>query len=95
MAVCVEYAPPAMTAAQYDRIMEKLGEAGALGNPNGLAHVCYGTEGHMRVLDIWKDEASFRAFAEVLFPIVREVVGEEGTAYRSYPVHAMLLAPHP
>jgi hypothetical protein len=81
--IVVQYTPAAMTRAQYEQIMRGLEEAGALGMPGGLAHVCFGEEGRLSVTDVWESEEAFGPFRDKLLPIVRGLGVD--TTYHVYP----------
>jgi steroid delta-isomerase-like uncharacterized protein len=66
---------PPMTREVYDRIRARLTEAGQ-GNPPGLiCHVCHGSEGDLRVTDIWETREDWERFSDTLRPILRELGG--------------------
>ena len=70
MSVLVRFAPEALTAQQYDEAIRKLGDAA----PDGRDyHVCFGSEGGLRVSEIWDSREQFAAFGERLMPILAEV----------------------
>jgi hypothetical protein len=73
MSVLIRFSPASLTAAQYDESVRKLEEAGAF-PPDGLDyHVCFGTEGNLRVSEIWDSQEQLEAFGERLMPILSEV----------------------
>jgi hypothetical protein len=73
MSVLMRFAPASLTAAQYDESVRKLEEAGDF-PPDGLDyHVCFGTEGSLRVSEIWDSQEQFDAFGEKLMPVLSEV----------------------
>jgi hypothetical protein len=73
MSVLIRFAPASLTAAQYDESVRKLEEAGAF-PPDGLDyHVCFGTDGNLRVSEIWDSQEQLDAFGERLMPILSEV----------------------
>jgi hypothetical protein len=62
-----------LTAEQYDESVRKLGEAGDW-PPDGLDyHVCFGSEGKLRVSEIWDSQEQLTAFGERLMPVLAEV----------------------
>lgn len=70
MSVLIRFAPESLTAAQYDEAIGKLGNE----SPDGRAfHVCYGSEGNLRVSEVWDSREQFAAFGERLMPILAEV----------------------
>ena len=73
MSVLVRFAPQSMTSQQYDDAVSRLGAAGDF-PPDGLAyHVCFGSEGNLRVSEIWDSQEQLQAFGERLMPILAEV----------------------
>jgi hypothetical protein len=86
VSVLIRFAPPSLTAAQYDESVRKLEEAGDF-PPDGLEyHCCFGEEGSLRVSEIWDSQEQLDAFAERLMPILAEVGIETGHP-ESFPVH--------
>lgn len=73
MSVLIRFSPASLTAAQYDESVRKLEEAGIF-PPDGLDyHVCFGTDGNLRVSEIWDSQEQLDAFGEQLMPILSEV----------------------
>ena len=78
MSVLIRFTPASLTAAQYDESIRKLNEGGDF-PPDGLDyHVCFGTDGKLRVSEIWDSRAELEAFGERLMPILKEVGIEPG-----------------
>jgi hypothetical protein len=78
MSILARFSPPSLTTAQYD---ESIGKLQAEGNfpPDGLEyHVCFGTDGSLRVSEIWDSKEQFEAFGERLMPLLAEVGIEPG-----------------
>jgi hypothetical protein len=73
MSVLIRFTPAGLTAAQYDESVRRLEDAGAF-PPDGLDyHVCFGTEGSLRVSEIWDTSEQLEAFGERLMPILSEI----------------------
>ena len=73
MSVVVRHQPTGLTREKYDEVSRRMEEAGAW-PPEGLEmHVCFGSEGDLRVSEIWDSEEQFRSFGERLFPTLSEV----------------------
>jgi len=73
MSVLIRFAPASMTAAEYDETVRKL-EANGDFPPDGLDyHVCFGSEGSLRVSEIWDSKEQLDAFGEKLMPVLSEV----------------------
>jgi hypothetical protein len=86
MSVLIRFAPASLTAEQYDESVRRLKEAGDW-PPEGLEyHLCFGSEGNLRVSEIWDSEQQFQAFGERLMPILSEVGIDPGQP-EMMPVH--------
>jgi hypothetical protein len=73
MSVLIRFAPASLTAAQYDESVSKL-EANGDFPADGLEyHVCFGSEGSLRVSEIWDSREQLDAFGERLKPVLSEV----------------------
>ena len=73
MSIVVRHQPTGLTRQQYDEVNRRMEEAGAW-PPDGIdMHVLFGSEGDLRVSEIWDSEEQFRAFAEQLMPVLKEV----------------------
>jgi hypothetical protein len=70
MSVLVRFAPASLTADQYDEAIRKLGPEAPDGREH---HACYGSDGNLRVSEIWDSREQFAAFGERLMPILTEV----------------------
>ena len=86
MSVVVRFAPAALTVQQYDQSVRRLQEAGYF-PPDGMEyHICFGTDGNLRVSEIWDSEEELKAFGERLMPILAEVGIDPGKP-EVMPVH--------
>ena len=73
MSFVVRFNPTSLTAEKYDETIRQLEAVGAF-PPEGLAyHVCFGTDGNLKVSEIWDSRAQFEAFGERLMPILSAV----------------------
>lgn len=71
MSVVVRYQPDGLTRQQYDEVTRRMGEAWP---PDGIQmHVLFGTEGDLRVSEIWESEELYRSFSELIRPVLQEV----------------------
>jgi len=78
MSVLIRFTPASLTAAQYDESIRKLEEAGEF-PPDGMDyHVCFGTDGNLRVSEIWDSREQLDAFGEKLMPVLSEIGIEPG-----------------
>ena len=78
MSIVVRFAPTSLTAEQYDESVRRLTESGDF-PPDGMDyHVCFGTEGNLRVSEIWDSREQLAAFGEVLMPVLADIGIEAG-----------------
>ena len=78
MSVVIRFAPPSMSAQQYDEAVRRLDEVGDW-PPDGLDyHVCFGTDGNLQVSEIWDSQEQLNAFGERLMPVLSELGIEPG-----------------
>lgn len=72
MSILVRFAPTSLTAEQYDQVRRRMEETGGF-PPDGMEyHVCFGSEGNLRVSEIWASREQFETFGERLMPAIRE-----------------------
>ena len=73
MSVVVHFQPVGLTRQQYDEVSRRMEEAGTW-PPNGLQlHVLFGTEGDLKVSEIWESPEQLTAFGEHLLPVLNGV----------------------
>jgi hypothetical protein len=78
MSMLARFTPTSLTAEQYDETIRKLEEGGDF-PPDGLDyHVCFGTDGELKVSEIWDSKEQFEAFGPQLMPVLQEVGIEPG-----------------
>ena len=83
MSVVVRHQPKGLTREQYDEVSRRMEAAGDW-PPKGLdMHVLFGTEGDLRVSEIWDSEEEFRGFSGRLMSVLDEV----GVPYSDPEVH--------
>ena len=72
MSIVVRHSPAGLTKERYDEVSRSMEESGSW-PPDGLdMHVCFGSEGELRVSEIWDSEEQWRAFSEKLMPALSE-----------------------
>jgi hypothetical protein len=88
MSVLFRFQPVGMTRQQYDQVNARLEQSGAW-PPAGLKlHVMFGSEGDLRVSEIWESEEQQRTFADHhLLAALREAGVELQGAPDTHPVH--------
>lgn len=74
MSLLIRFAPASVTTTeQYDETLRRLQEAGDF-PPDGMDyHVCFLSDGNVRVSEIWDSREQLDAFGERLMPILEEV----------------------
>jgi hypothetical protein len=74
MSIVVRYHPADLTTQQYDESTRKLEEAGVKWPAEGLDyHVCFGSDGDLKVSEIWDSREQMEAFGEQLMPVLTEL----------------------
>jgi hypothetical protein len=79
MSVLIRFAPPSLTAEQYDKVVARLHEDGVF-PADGLDYeVCFGSEGNLKVSQVWDTREHMDAFGRRLMPILQEAGIDPGT----------------
>jgi hypothetical protein len=79
---------PTMTREQYDEAERRLEGAGVWPHPAGLEyHVLFGSEGDLRVSEIWDSREQLEAFGEQLRPILTDAGIELTSEPEIFEVH--------
>jgi hypothetical protein len=74
MSILVRFAPGSLTAEQYDESIRRLKADGGAFPPDGMDfHVCFGSDGNLKVSEIWDSKEQWEAFGERLMPLLGEV----------------------
>jgi hypothetical protein len=73
MSIVARFTPNGLTRAQYDESIRRLEAAGVIPAAGMSYHICYGTEGNLRVSEVWDSKEQFEAFGEKLMPILADV----------------------
>ena len=90
MSIVVRFNPTSLTAEKYDATLPRIEEAGEW-PPDGLDyHVCFGSEGNLRVSEIWDSREQFEAFGERLLPILADAGIEFSGPPEIFEVHNIL-----
>lgn len=73
MSVLVRFAPSNATTELYDEAIRRLQDAEEF-PPAGMEfHVCFLSDGSVRVSEIWDSMEQFQAFGERLMPILADI----------------------
>ena len=74
MSLVVNFAPTSMTAEQYNEAQRRLKESAGGFPAEGMDyHVCFGTDGNLRVSEIWDSGEQLDAFGERLMPVLADI----------------------
>ena len=72
MSVVIRYSPTGLTKEKYDEVSNGMEGSGSW-PPDGLdMHVCFGSDGDLRVSEIWDSEEQWRTFSEQLLPALEK-----------------------
>jgi len=73
VSVLIRFAPPSLTAEQYDSAVRRLTEEGVL-PADGLDYeICFGSGDKMKVSQVWDSQEQLDAFGACLMPILAEL----------------------
>lgn len=73
MSFLVRFSPDSLSSDRYEEVKRRLDEGGHW-PPDGLEyHVCFGSDGQLKVSEIWSSNDQFEAFGQKLGPILEEV----------------------
>jgi hypothetical protein len=88
MSILVRFNPSSMTAEQYDGVTDKL-QSGSSWPPDGMQlHVCFGSDGSLKVSEVWESKEKMEKFGETLMPILSEAGIEMGSPPEFLDVHS-------
>jgi hypothetical protein len=73
MSLVIRFAPQSLTAEQYDQAVRRLEEEGVF-PADGLDYeLCFGSDGKLKVSQVWDSREQLEAFGERLRPILGEL----------------------
>ncbi len=73
MSIVVRYPVVGLTRQRYDEATRQLDGAGVVWPPDGLQlHVLFGTEGELKVSEIWESAEQHQAFLDQAMPVFNE-----------------------
>ena len=88
MSIVVRFNPTNLTTEQYNESIRRLEAAELAWPPEGLEfHVLFGSEGDLRVSEIWDSQEQLQAFGEGMMPILTDVGVEFSSAPEIFEVH--------
>ena len=72
MSLVIRFSPPSLRAEQYDNAVRRLTEEGVF-PADGLDYeICFGTDGSLKVSQVWDSKEQMEAFGQRLMPILQE-----------------------
>ena len=78
MSFLIRFAPPSLTAQQYDAAVRRLEEQGVF-PADGLDYeICFGSGDQLKVSQVWDTREQMAAFGERLAPILAELGIDSG-----------------
>ncbi|MBA2616056.1 MAG: hypothetical protein H0U90_09855 [Actinobacteria bacterium] len=88
MSIVVRFSPASMTTEKYDDTIRRHEEAGIDFPPDGMDyHVCFGSDGDLRVSEIWDSREQFEAYGERLMPLLADAGIEFSSEPEIFEVH--------
>ncbi len=73
MSLVIRFSPPSLTAEQYDEVVRRLTADGVF-PADGLDYeLCFGSEGNLKVSQVWDSKEQLDAFGERLKPILSDM----------------------
>ena len=78
MSLVIRFSPPSLTAEQYDEVVRRLTDEGVF-PADGLDYeLCFGSDGDLKVSQVWDSREQLEAFGERLRPILAEMEIDPG-----------------
>ena len=73
MTLLIRFSPPSLTAKQYDEVVGRLEEEGIFPAEGLEYEICFGSDGNLKVSQVWDTKEHMEAFGQRLMPILQEV----------------------
>jgi hypothetical protein len=78
VSVLIRFAPASLSAEQYDAAVQRLKDEGVFPAEGLDYEICFGSEGHLKVSQVWDTREHLEAFGARLMPILAELGIEPG-----------------
>jgi hypothetical protein len=78
VSVLIRFAPPSLSAEQYDAAVQRLNDEGVFPAEGLDYEICFGSDGHLKVSQVWDTQEHLEAFGARLMPILAELGIEPG-----------------
>jgi hypothetical protein len=73
MSVLIRFSPPSLSAEQYDTVVRRLTEEGVFPAEGLDYEICFGSDGKLRVSQVWDSQEQLEAFGARLRPILADL----------------------
>jgi hypothetical protein len=73
VSVLIRFSPPSLTTKEYDQAVSRLYEQGVLPAEGLDYEICFGSEGNLKVSQVWDTREQMEAFGEALRPILADL----------------------
>ena len=70
MSIVVRHRPVGVTAAKYDEVNDRFKSTLNWPPPGLDHHICFGSDGDLRVSEIWDSRGQFEAWGQQLMPLL-------------------------
>ena len=91
MSIVVRFNPASLTTEKYDDAIRRHEAAGIELPPDGMDyHVCFWSDGDLRVSEIWESREQFEAYGARLMPILADAGIEFSGEPEIFEVHNII-----
>jgi len=73
LSLVIRFSPPSLTAEQYDEVVRRLTEAGVFPAEGLDYEICFGSDDHLKVSQVWDSKEQLDAFGDRLRPVLTEL----------------------
>jgi hypothetical protein len=73
VSVLIRFSPPSLKADQYDEAVRRLTEDGVFPAEGLDYEICYGSDGNLKVSQVWDTQEQLEAFGARLQPILADL----------------------
>jgi hypothetical protein len=73
VSVLIRFSPASLTAKQYDEVVRRLTEDGVFPAEGLDYEICFGSEGSLKVSQVWDTQEQLDAFGARLGPILADL----------------------
>jgi hypothetical protein len=73
VSVLIRFSPPSLTGDQYDQVVGRLNDAGVFPAEGLDYEICFGSDGNLKVSQVWDTQEQLEAFGARLMPILSEM----------------------